>query len=147
MPPRSWQTWVRQAVPEGLDQADAGQKVLVGAIVRSSPDFQSRVEALKKQHAEVVRRFDALEPDLDEVPAREGRAYAAIADRHLKKAEAHLQQIPDPKGGSIWERLKGSFRAIGQKLGIIGPDLGVPAQRGTPTAAPVPIQALRTGRH
>jgi len=138
---------VRQAAPEGISHADAGQKALIGSIVRSNPDFQSQVQALQQQHAEVVRRFDALEPELDEIPAKERRAYTDIADRHLKKAEEHLQQLPDQKGNSIWERLKESFRAIGQRLGIIGPDLSGPMQTAEPAAAPVAHQAPRPGRH
>ena len=138
---------VRQAAPKGLDHADAQQKALVGSIVSSNPEFQSQVQALQNQHAEVTRRFDALEPELDEIPAKERRAYTDIADRHLKKAEEHLQQIPDQKGGSIWERLKESFRAIGQRLGITGPDLDVQRQVTTPAAAPAAVQTPRPGRH
>ena len=136
---------VRQAAPKGLDQADAQQKALVGSIVNSNPAFQSQVQTLQNQHAEVTRRFDALAPELDEFPAKERRAYTDIADLHMKKAEERLQQIPDQKGDSIWERLKESFRAIGQHLGIIGPDLDVPRQVTTPAAAPA-VQTPRPGR-
>lgn len=138
---------VRQAAPKGLDHADAQQKALVGSIVSSNPEFQSQVQALQNQHAEVTRRFDALEPELDEIPVKERRAYTDITDRHLKKAEEHLQQLPDQKGGSIWERLKESFRAIGQRLGITGPDLDVQRQVTTPPTAPAAVQTPRPGRH
>ena len=134
---------VRQAAPKGLHQADAQQQALVGAIVRASPDFQERVQALQNQHAEAIRRFDVLAPEMEEIPDRERHAYADIADRHLKKTEEHLEQIPDQKGNSLWERLKESFRAIGQRLGMIGPDAQI--QQVAPAAAPV--QAHRPGRH
>lgn len=138
---------VRQAAPKSLDHADAQQKALVGSIVSSNPEFQNQVQALQNQHTEVTRRFDALAPELDEIPAKERRAYTDIADLHMKKVEEHLQQIPDQKGGSIWERLKESFRAIGQRLGIIGPDLDLPRQVTAPVAAPAAVQTPRPRRH
>ena len=138
---------VRQAVPTGLANADEGQKALVGSIVRSNPEFQRQIAALQNQYAEVTRRFDALAPELDEVPARERSAYGEIADKHLKKAEEHLQEIPDHKGNSLWERLKESLRAIGQRLGIVGPDAEVPKQKMTPAAMQAASPTPRQGRH
>ena len=138
---------VRQAVPKGLASADEGQKALVGTIVRSNLEFQREVVALQNQHAEVTRRFDALAPDLDDIPARERRAYGEIANKHLKKAEEHLQEIPDHKGNSLWERLKESLRAIGQRLGIVGPDAEAPNQKVTPVAIQTAAQTARPGRH
>lgn len=134
---------VRQAAPNGLHQADAQQQALVGAIVRASPDFQAQVQALQNQHAETIRRFDVLAPEMEEIPDRERRAYADIANRHLKKTEEHLEQIPDQKGNSLWERLRESFRAIGQRLGMIAPDAQI--QQVAPATAPMP--AHRPGRH
>ena len=138
---------VRQAVPKGLASADEGQKALVGTIVRSNLEFQREVVALQNQHAEVTRRFDALVPDLDDIPARERRAYGEIANKHLKKAEEHLQEIPDHNGNSLWERLKESLRAIGQRLGIVGPDAEAPNQKVTPVAIQTAAQTARPGRH
>ncbi|MGC9206478.1 hypothetical protein [Acidithiobacillus sp.] len=136
---------VRQAAPNGLHQADAQQQALVGAIVRASPDFQAQVQALQNQHAETIRRFDVLAPEMEEIPDRERRAYADIAHRHLKKTEEHLEQVPDQKGNSLWERLRESFRAIGQRLGMIAPDAQI--QQVAPSVASAPMPAHRPGRH
>jgi len=137
---------VRQAAPSGLHQADAQQQALVGAIVRASPDFQAQVQALQNQHAETIRRFDVLAPEMEEIPDRERHAYADIAHRHLKKTEEHLEQIPDQKGNSLWERLRESFRAIGQRLGMIAPDAQI-QQQAAPGVASAPMPAHRPGRH
>ncbi|MDD2748798.1 hypothetical protein [Acidithiobacillus sp.] len=133
---------VRQAAPNGLHQADTQQQALVGAIVRASPDFQTQVQALQNQHAETIRRFDVLAPEMEEIPDRERRAYADIAHRHLKKTEEYLGQIPDQKGNSLWERLRESFRAIGQRLGMIAPDAQI--QQVALAAASMPVH--RPGR-
>ncbi|MBU2844191.1 hypothetical protein [Acidithiobacillus thiooxidans] len=137
---------VRQAAPNGLHQADIQQQALVRAIVRASPDFQAQVQALQNQHAETIRRFDVLAPEMEEIPDRERHAYADIAHRHLKKTEEHLEQIPDQKGNSLWERLRESFRAIGQRLGMIGPDAQI-QQQAAPGVVSAPMQTHRPGRH
>lgn len=137
---------VRQAAPDGLAKATDAQKQLVSSIVQSNPEFQQQVERLQNRHDALVSKFDALSPDLDQIPAKERQAYGQIADKHLKKIEKNLQEIPDKKGNDIWQRLKESFRAIGQRLGLVGPDMSVPRQTVAQGQQNAPAMAPRMGR-
>jgi hypothetical protein len=136
---------VRQAAPDGLAKATDAQRQLVSSIVQSNPDFQRQLDSLQNGYDALVSKFDALSPDLEQIPAKERQAYGQIADRHLKKIEKNLQEIPDKKGSVIWQRLKESFRAIGQRLGLIAPD-SVLQQVTVPGPQSAPSMAPRAGR-
>lgn len=134
---------VRRMSPDGLEKATDQQKAAIAALLQKTPDLRKGLHQLQEHALKIERHVDAVQTQARHLPEEERRSWESITKHRLQGVEESIRKLPDPEsGGSLWDRVKGGLRRIGQWLGIVGPEQAVILKQEMGAApSPAPAEA------